>query len=335
MKLLRLIYCVLLLQVIACKEKYDLPFTGPARGYLVVEGYINRGAGPTTFKLSRTIALVDTINVNPERSAIVTVEGNDNSSVTLTEIGTGTYSVNQLFLTAGRQYRLHIKTKDGKDYYSDFTPLKATPVIDGISWERIDKGVELFVNTHDAQNNTRYYRWEYEETWEFHSSHYSVLEYIFNPATGAPRKVQYRDPVSANKLFYCWKSEKSSSILIGSSVKLSTDSIHLPVQLIPNASWKLSVLYSILVKQYAISADEYEFLRRMKKNTEQVGSLFDAQPSELKGNIHNSKDPNELVLGFVGITEPQEKRIFIKNSEVPNWNYQQACEKVDVAYIER
>lgn len=55
-------------------------------------------------------------------------------------------------------------------------------------------------------------------------------------------------------------------------------------------------------------------MRRLKKNTEQLGSIFDAQPSEISGNLHCISNPDEQVIGFVGCTTETEKRIFIDRS---------------------
>jgi Domain of unknown function (DUF4249) len=325
MKKQRLLYYVLFVAAWGCKDKYDLPYSGPNKGHLVVDGFINSGTGPTSIRLSRTLGLVDTLVRRNEVGAVVSVEGKDNSSYVLSEKGQGLYGTDQLGLQLSVQYRLHIKTKDGKDYFSDYLNVIKTPAIDTISWERPGEGVELFVNTHDPQNKTLYYRWEFDETWEYHSLHYSLMQYVYNIA-GDPVKVEDRPPESARKLFYCWKTESNTNILIGSSANLSRDSIHLPLKIIPNTDWRLSVLYSILVKQHAISAEHYEFLKRMRKNTEQTGSVFDAQPSALNGNIHNLADANEIVVGFIGISDLQEKRTFIKNSDVPGWNYTQVCD---------
>jgi Domain of unknown function (DUF4249) len=324
-----LLLCFVIVILANCREKYVLPNTGPAKGYLVVEGLINSGPGSTNIRLSRAVGLVDTVNVKGEVAAQVFVQGDDNSNQLLLERGNGLYSADQLTINDSRKYRLYIKTADGKEYQSDYSTVGHTPAIDTINWERNDRGVEIFVNAHGAQNDTKYYRWEYEETWEFHSFYYSGLKYTYNTAN--PPKitgVEPRPPDEGFKMLVCWQGETSSRILIGSTASLSRDSIHLAIQTVEPASWKLSVLYSIKIRQYAISAGQYDFLRRMKKNTEQVGSLFDAQPSELKGNIHCVSNPNEIVVGYMEVSDAQEKRIFINNSQVPNWGYRQFCTEV-------
>jgi hypothetical protein len=68
----------------------------------------------------------------------------------------------------------------------------------------------------------------------------------------------------------------------------------------------------------------------MKKNTEQTGSLFDAQPSQLSGNIHCLTDPNEFVIGYVEITQEQTQRIFIYSSQVSGWKYDPGCYQYEV-----
>ena len=117
----------------------------------------------------------------------------------------------------------------------------------------------------------------------------------------------------------------SSSITLGSTEKLTSDIVYLPVQYIEPHSEKLSVLYSINLRQYAISKGNYLFLQKMKKNTEQLGTIFDPQPSEISGNIHCLADPGEVVIGFIEVTQEQVKRIFISNSQVPGWNYDPGC----------
>jgi hypothetical protein len=314
----------------ACKEKFVLPGGSPRTGFLVIDGVINSGQGPTTLRLTRTLGLVDSVAFSNEFDANVRVEGDDNSTHPLNELQDGVYHHPQLSLNGSVKYRLHINTRDGREYISDYSPVLRTPPVDSISWERPEEGVLIYINTHDPQNKTLYYRWEYEETWQFHSAFASNLQYK-KLSNGDPYDVEPRDPVESQRMYTCWQSEKSTSLLIGSSARLSRDTIHLPLLLVPQGSWKISAMYSILVRQYATSRAGYEFLQRMKKNTEQVGSLFDAQPSELTGNVRCVGDPSEPVIGFIDVADAQEKRIFIRRGEVSPWNYRQSCLEENIA----
>jgi hypothetical protein len=327
---MRLLLCCCLIIVIAgCKEKYEPPVTSPGIGYLVIEGIIS-AQGPADIRLSRTIPLPDSARTTNESRALVQLEGTDGSKNVLTESGTGTgvYKHPMLNLNSNHQYRLFIKTRDGKDYASDFVKVRIAPPIDSISWIRENEGVRIYINTHDPQNNTWYYRWETEETWEFHSNYYTSLEFNIVPPLGEIKGVKYRRPDRQvdESLFKCWQNENSTKLLLGSSAKLSEDVIHLPLIYIPQPSWKLGVLYSILIKQYALTREEYEFLQKMKRNSEETGSIFDRQPSELKGNVRCLTKPEEPVIGFIGIANRYEKRIFIKRNEVPDWGYFMRCE---------
>jgi len=132
----------------------------------------------------------------------------------------------------------------------------------------------------------------------------------------------------------CWGGATETNILIASSNKLSSDIIdNYQVTTIPRGSIKLSVRYSILVKQHALTSQAYEFFRRLKKNTEETGSVFDAQPSELKSNIHCVSNPDEQVVGYVDVSSEETKRIFIKKSDVPDWQYNTPCALDTIALL--
>ena len=151
--------------------------------------------------------------------------------------------------------------------------------------------------------------------------------------TNDPTAVAYKYPDQHNDttIYKCWNTLNSSTITLGSTEKLNSNIVYLPVQYIEPHSEKLSILYSINLRQYAISHDEYLFLQKMKKNTEQLGTIFDPQPSEISGNIHCLTDSNETVIGHVEVSQEQVKRIFIPNIQVPNWNYDPGCVFFEIA----
>jgi Domain of unknown function (DUF4249) len=318
--------CLLILLTAGCKQRYDSPVHSPVTGYLVIDGFIsNDPAATSTIKLSRS-AKLDSTNIEFERGALVKLEGQDNSFYTLLETDSGHYNISNLVLNNIVKYRIDITTSDGKQFLSEFEEVKSTPPIDSIGWMRESDGVRIYVNTHNDFDSVGYYQWEYDETWEFHAVYKSVVKY----------DIQY-DPMNrpiysavgrydSPPVYYtCWQSDKSESVIIGSSAKLSKDAIDLPVIFIDQPSWKLSVLYSIKVKQYSITKGRYEFLQRLKKNTEQLGSIFDSQPSELTTNLHCVNDPGQIVIGYFNICTVQEKRLYIDNNQLPNWGYEQGC----------
>ncbi|MBA4168306.1 MAG: DUF4249 domain-containing protein, partial [Chitinophagaceae bacterium] len=287
---------------------------------------INSGQGETSIKLSRTLALSDTTNIKAEQGALLSVEGDDNSVYQLMDQGNGVYQHSQLLLNEAGEFRLHIKTANGKEYYSDFAQPIKTPPIDSVSWTRETTGVQININTHDPFNKTHYYTWNYDESWEVDAQYIRYVKFLRDSLNMIVGTDFINPDQSADTMGQrCWRFSNSSKILTGSSAKLSEDVIHLPLLLIDNNSIKLSQIYSVKVYQHACSAGGYEFLQRLKKNTEETGSVFDSQPSELNTNIHNIADTKEIVFGYIDVTDLQESRIFIYRSEVPDWGYRPDC----------
>src|SRR5688572_223356 len=308
---------VLLCIGFSCRDLYEPGIVSSDDSYLVVEGVLNAGSGPTDIRLTRTFKLDDSATLRGEQNAMVTVEGKDNTTRQLTMNGDGIYTSPNLNLVLNQEYRLRIVTANGKEYLSDYVIAKKTPLIDSVSFRQNDKGVQIYVTTHDNTNNTRYYLWNYDETWEIRTYYFSNYKYV--NGTIIPR-----DP--GDNVSTCWKYGHSTSILMGSSASFQTDSIpEAPVNFIGNGDERLAVRYSILVRQYALDKKGYEFFEMMKKNTESLGTIFDAQPSEIKGNIHSASDPAEPVIGNISATTIEEKRIFIERVDLDGWRFIQDC----------
>jgi len=310
--------CFALLAFDGCKVPYDPPIKSSNAHYLVVEGYLN-GNGQTNIKLSRTrnITQGDTAAYIIETGAHLRIEDEQNNILPLNESGNGIYTGNY-FLYSGNKYRLHISTSNGKEYVSAFVPFKQSPPIDTINWNFKNGGVQIYANTHDPQNHTTFYRWDYTETWEFHSAYFSGLIFNSQSQTVVPR---------TNQVYICWRTENSTAIYLGSSAKLKEDVIsQAPLNLIAFGDPRISVLYSILVTQHALDSAGYNYWNAMKSNTENVGSIFDPQPNQTRGNIRCTTDSSEIVVGYIGAGTTQQKRIFINNNQMPaNWNSPSGC----------
>ena len=141
----------------------------------------------------------------------------------------------------------------------------------------------------------------------------------------------------ADQIFQCWVTDSSQNINLNSSAKLSSDVITKnSIDFIPSTSEKLGIRYSILVKQYALTEEAYNYWTQLKKNTEQLGSIFDTQPSEIPGNIHCVTVPSEPVLGYISVGSYSQSRIFIDSFYLPAWlpvkPYYDGCYELSFLY---
>ena len=59
----------------------------------------------------------------------------------------------------------------------------------------------------------------------------------------------------------------------------------------------------------------------LQKVTESLGTLFDPQPSIIRGNISNVNDESEVVLGYFDAASIQEKRIFVNSNDFERISY--------------
>jgi len=295
----------------------------------VVEGVINSGPDSTTIKLSHTVNISNKIVNNPVLDAIVNVVSDQGAVFPLIETTNGNYVSAGLNLDNSHTYRISIKTPDNKQYQSDLVPVNVTPPIDSIGFNVVQApalGIEVYANTHDPSNTIKYYRWDYDEAWAFHAKYISY--WISNGTTLVER-------TQAQQLNTCYSSDISSDIPLASSAKLQQGVIYqAPIVFIASTSEKIESYYSILLREYALTADAYNFWVSLKKNTEQLGSIFDAQPTQLQGNIHCITNPSEPVVGYISVCTVSSKRVFIQSYQLPSWvaTYPYDCSEIDTLY---
>jgi hypothetical protein len=321
MKLIYHIALVVLLvgTVEECREPYLPPEIQNVKNYLVVDGTLHIGSDSTYITLSRTRSLQDSVPNIPELNAQVTVVSQNGLRFDLKSVGNGVYATDYLGLSPNERCQLWISTADGKQYLADSILVLNSPPIDSVSWKQdtfsVDnkKGVYIYVTTHDPNNSTWYYRWEYQETYEYHAKYDSYLFWKNN--TYVPR-------LPSEHTYACWKDHVSTELMLATSVGLQQDIIfENPLVFIPQGSQELSVLYSILVKQTALTREAYDYLQSLRKNTELTGSIFDPQPSQNTGNIRCLEDANEPVLGYVYASTVQKERLYISYRVIQHWGY--------------
>jgi hypothetical protein len=320
----------LLLWLAGCTDPYMPDVVSAPPSYLVADGFINT-QGVTTFRLSRTYAVAAKTLPPAETRATVAIEDESGTRQLLTESSTvkGTYNSSFLTLNPARKYRLHINTLAGKEYASDYVPVKTTPQIDAVTWRAGNEGLNIYVNTHDPSGNTQYYRWETDETWEIYPIYSPTVEYV----NGRMRDIVVPFPR------ICWGNLHSSIVQIDKTTALTQDVVSdFRVRQLPPTSERLYSQFSILVQQHALTREEYAYWELLRKNTESIGSLFDPQPAQLTGNIR-CLNGTDIAVGFVGAHSLTERRIFIRRAALPsNWrlsNGYESCLPPDTVFLDR
>jgi hypothetical protein len=293
----------------SCLDPYSPPATTDNVDLLVVDGFLSVTSSSVAVRLSHAVALDDSGVPPAEQNAHVRLEESDGGFVTLSGDADGNYTATGLIIDASKKYRVHIQTLGGKEYFSDYVDVLKTPDIDSVTWRASDK-VTLYVNTHDDTGESKYYLWNYVETYEYSAPYPAGYEM----QNGEPTYLPVDERVDI-----CWKTNPSTTILVTSSERLSVDLIRdFPLVVIPAGNSKISRRYSLLVNQRTISKEGYTFWTQLQKTTESLGGLFDPMPSEVVGNVHSATNANEAVLGFFSAGEEKQQRIFINNRDLPD-----------------
>lgn len=298
------------------------PYIPVLKGYeslLVVEGLVTDEAVPYEVRLSRSIPNEDSV---PEKITDATVYISDETGYKtyfgLT--GNGYYSTDPGIFkgVTGKTYTLHITTADDREYTSDPVTMLPVPGIEDIYYERdkeytgdqseLLEGLRIYVDTEQGSGENQYLRWEYEETWKFKLADYKRFNFISDTLILPINEVKD----------ICWKTVKSSAIMEGSIVPGKDDNIKkAPVCFIATTkSDRLTQQYSILVKQYSLSKEAFEFWNNLKKVNESGGSIFDEQPYLVISNITCLNDPGERVLGYFQVSAVKQDRMYITPQEL-------------------
>lgn len=303
------LFCMLCCMA-GCLDPYEPPVIKDNPEYLVVDAFINLSDSSAVVELSRSAILSSDAAPAREPGATVTIGGDGSSEYHLPETDAGTYTTKIPDLVADKKYRLIITTSDGKNYQSEYISIKKTPPIDTLTWELTENGVQLYVDTHDPEGKSHYYKWTYHETWEYNAPYEArtkLTNGIFSPV--APEDLVYT----------CWRTLPGTQVLVATTDKLRHDVIdNFKIHFIPKGSIKISKKYSILLRQQTLSEEGYNYWLNLQQTTENLGSLFDPLPSQLIGNIHCVSNPDEPVIGYFDGAAVSTKRLFIDAGDLPS-----------------
>ncbi|WP_405565992.1 DUF4249 domain-containing protein [Polaribacter sp. Asnod6-C07] len=312
----------------SCIEEFDAA-TEEFEDALVVEATITNQLKYHNITLTRTYSFEE-YEPNVETGATITIETSNNNTYNFSEYTSGVYTSTTMFKAEpGLEYTLSIKTQDGKEYISQNTQLTNVASIDKVYAEKVidDDGVEgigLYVDSYDATNNSKYYGYEFEETYKIIAPFWTPDDLILNSSGGfsvVPRSQEEQ---------ICYNTVASKGRLLTNTDLLEEDRISkFLIKFIPNNSISINTRYSILVKQYIQSGESYNYLRVLEEFSSSQSLLSQSQPGFLTSNIYSVNNSNEKVLGFFEVSSISEKRIFFNREDVLDTPYPWVCNIID------
>ncbi len=286
---------------------------------IVVEGNISL-TGPFSIRITRS-APISTYQygqktIKIERDANVFVrdrQGHTYNFNSVTAQGEYLFDFSGQNPSQQEEYQLVIESQDGRTYETDFRKsLHSSDMELNYKIDTVAEKISIYVNSHDPSGLSRYYYWQYSETWDYVSQ---MPAYCYFDVTKVKETKNNRP-----WMYRCWNSRASSEIILVETSSLVQDRISdLEIHSINFRDIRITQHYCIDVTQTVLDNDAYLYMENMRKNSYDIGDIFSPQPNEISGNIHCVTDPSVRAIGFVSVCNSVRKMLFINCIGLPGY----------------
>jgi len=304
-------YWLLLIAIVsACIDPLAID-TDEESATLVIDGMITTEQGPYSVRLSTSKGYDDFSN-RAVSGATVTLFDDEGNDEVLTEVESGLYrtSITGIKGKVGGSYYITIVTSEGKKYQSAPETILPTVAIDSIYYElnteieyigqfstRERSYFQIYVDVSDIPGSRNFYRWETNRAMEF---------------TSRARDGDTSPPPCCYRCFLFYSD--SEIALITDERQDGQKLIRIPIEQVGNG---FSNIFSVRVKQFSLTSRAYEFWKNIDEQRNSVGSIFDPPPAVIRGNIVNTEDKEELVLGYFSASDVSRKVTIVPRPSYP------------------
>ena len=311
----RLLYPLMICLVFAaCVEEYKIPEsrTTAYDAELVIQGRILAGDKSINY-ITQTQPLNSKEEPESVLNAQVTIIGQNGYESELAEfdIEQNCYTIDTQELPSNTLYAVQVKI-EGEIYQSEFQSIQYTPEIDEVSYKEKTDGITIHITTYGDEKASRFYMWTYEEDWEFHAD--INMQALSGIPLYSDKFYQFENRYD-NPYYYCWIHNSSKNIHLYSTLELQENTAkNVELLQIPIDDIRISYIYSILVKQWGLSENAYNYYRTIELYSEESAGLFTPIPTDVLGNVSCISNPEKRVRGYVLASQTTTKRIFIYES---------------------
>lgn len=291
----------------SCTEKF-YPDVEENVSILVVDGKITNESNSCEVRLFRTVNYTDDYELEPESSALIVLYSNDGLREALQEKSRGIYrSLNDIKAIIGTNYWIEIKTILGEKYESYPEQLNPPIEISSIYGEEVqniiedqqsNQAVKFYFNTKQTDRDAgNYFRWEYRESYEWHS-----------PFTSS-------QTVSSHPSQICYPVNNFNYINVFDASNFKIKEVnHLPISTVFSNEVKLLHEYIVDLKVYSTSHQNYIFWKNIKSIHQSNGSLYDVIPANIIGNVSACSDTCQ-VLGYFEVSSVRSSQKSFNQNE--------------------
>lgn len=297
-----------------CLDEIELE-TPTSEALLVVAGNIYTTPGPYSVFLSESAQFTSGPDGAPDpvSGAMVILRDDAGNEETLIEFENGEYrtATNGIQGVIGRTYQLEVQV-NGKTYQS--RPETILPVVSAESLETEVTTTERlneagnFVNStavtvkvstpFPASQNGSFLRW----------TTFGIYEYAEIGTQGNLNP----------QICYVTEDVDFDNVVVASSREVAGDFIRQQPVLTRVVDFRFTARYCFNVIQHSITESAYNFWSAVATEFERSGNIFDPPPGKISGNIFNTADESEEVLGFFGASAVDTITILVLGREVGN-----------------
>jgi hypothetical protein len=302
----------------------------------VVSGQVKDNTENQTVSVSMASPIGDPQYI-PVSGCYVRIYDDKGNEFIMQESETGIYNVriNKNMLTPGTSFKVNILTPDGTNIESDFDLMEECPEIDTVYYAekevltnvpgQVTRGIQFYVDLNGGNIDSRFYRWEVIETWEYHMRF--AREWFYD---GSVHRIVPPD-YSRN---VCWSTEFVKNIYTISTENLVENKYRkLPLNFVDNHTSRLMYGYSLLINQFALSEAAYSYWDQLRINSGERGVLYENQPLSIICNLQNKTNTDQEVLGFFSASSVKSKRVFVGKVENMTFDYPVFCSPAKLGFF--
>lgn len=306
--------CLCLFFMSSCIQKTDFQIAGDGISQVVIYGKITDGEGPHHLTISRT--RTDRLaKPNPIPGATATLNDGLGNTWTYEHLGAERYALPRGMVRGqiGRSYWLEVELPDGTVFHSAPESIQPVPQMDScyftIGEESFlsqtgfaisDWFINVFIDTPVLIGGEgAYLRWEMENS-------YQLTQLAFNQSDTASMLVCYLSEIMDEQDIRIFNAEKASVSRLNGQLVGKKKLGH---------TFFEKQFYNVY--QHSMTRPAAEYYQRLKEVANPAGSIFDAPPAAVKGNISDRGQPEVFALGYFEANAVDTIRTYTENEDMP------------------